>query len=133
VNVLVDTSVWSIVLRRPTPDPATYATLYGLVQEKRARVIGPIRQELLSGVREASQFERLRDFLRAFPDEQLLTEDHEQAAVYYNTCRSRGVQGSDTDLLICALAHRAGFLIYTFDNDFRRYGAHVPVRLFTPP
>ena len=132
MNVLVDTSVWSAVLRRRTPDPPTYAALHQLIREKRTRLIGPIRQELLSGVRETSQFERLRNYLRAFPDEQLLTADYEQAAVYFNACRSRGVQGSDIDLLMCAVAHRADLLIYTHDNDFRRYSLHISVRLFTP-
>jgi predicted nucleic acid-binding protein len=60
----------------------------GLVQ-----IIGPIRQELLSGIREQSQFERVREHLRRFPDLQITTDDYEEAASFYNRCRSKGIPG----------------------------------------
>ena len=104
-----------------------------LVRQKRARMIGPVRQELLSGLREMPQYERLRDYLRAFPDEALTTEDYEQAALFFNACRATGIQGSNTDFLICAVANRLQLLIYTFDQDFRQYSLHLPVRLFSSP
>jgi predicted nucleic acid-binding protein len=133
LNVLVDTSVWSLALRRKAPDPRSYAVLMQLIADGRAAVIGSIRQELLSGVRDNRSFERLRDYLRSFPDEPLLTTDYEQAAVYFNTCRARGIQGSNTDFLICAVAERMGWAVFTQDDDFQRYAAHIPVRLFAPP
>jgi predicted nucleic acid-binding protein len=133
LNVLVDTSVWSAVLRRKSHNADAYRHLMELVRQKRARMIGPVRQELLSGLREMPHYERLRDYLRAFPDEALTTEDYEQAALFFNACRAAGIQGSNTDFLICAVANRLQLLIYTFDQDFRQYSLHIPVRLFLTP
>lgn len=89
--------------------------------------MGAIRQEILSGLRTPAQFNRLRDALRAFPDTVLVTEDYELAAELFNTCRQRGVQGSNTDFLICAVAHRRHYQILTTDRDFQNFQAHIPV------
>jgi hypothetical protein len=98
VNVLVDTSVWSLALRRTAQLGDPYAEeLAQLVREGRVVMIGAIRQELLSGVRDAKQFATLRDRLRAFTDSTLEAEDFEQAAEFYNLCRSNGIQGSNID------------------------------------
>jgi hypothetical protein len=63
----------------------------------------------------------LREYLRAFPDLELTTEDYELAAEFFNTCRSNGVQGSSTDFLLCAVAHRRGYSIFTTDKDFENF------------
>ena len=133
MNVLVDTSVWSLALRRNPPSRAPeVAELVELIREQRVEIIGPIRQEVLSGVRSRAQFRLLRDRLRAFPDLLLSHEDYEQAAEFFTTCRGRGVQGSNTDFLICAAAHRRGLAVFTTDNDFQMFQHHIPVRLHTP-
>lgn len=105
------------------------STLTSLVEDGRAVIIGPIRQELLSGIKERVQFERLREHLRAFPDLLLTTEDHEEAAAFFNQCRDRGIQGSNTDFLICAVAVRNGFSILTTDDDFRHFAEILPISL----
>ncbi len=69
-------------------------------------MLGAIRQEILSGIRAAEQFKKLRDSLRAFPDEPLQQDDYEEAASCFNRCRGKGVQGSNTDFLLCAVALR---------------------------
>ncbi len=133
MNVLVDTSVWSLALRRNPPSRAPEVVeLVELIREQRVEIIGPIRQEVLSGVRSGAQFRLLRDRLRAFPDLPLSHEDYEQAAEFFTTCRGRGVQGSNTDFLICAAAHRRGLAVFTTDNDFQMFQHHIPVRLHTP-
>jgi predicted nucleic acid-binding protein len=134
VNVLVDTSVWSLGFRRqkiPTNDreKQLLVLLRDLIQDQRALLIGPVRQELLSGIREPEQFERLRQSLRAFPDEPLFTEDFEQAAELSNRCRARGIIGSTVDLLICAITLARGWQILTTDADFLRYAKAIPVPL----
>lgn len=95
MNVLVDSSVWSLALRRNTTHDAIAIVnvLRDLIAEGRVILLGAIRQEVLSGVRYKEQFARLQDYLRAFPDLQLTTEDYELAAEFFNTCRSNGVQG----------------------------------------
>jgi predicted nucleic acid-binding protein len=133
VNVIVDTSVWSLALRRrrPSRDPAALE-LAELVSEGRAVVMGPIRQELLSGVHEDRQFHALREHLRAFPDVALGTADHEEAARYFNQCRGRGVQGSNTDFLICAVSVRRKLGILTTDTDFLHFAKVLPIQLHAP-
>src|SRR5947199_9265564 len=92
-------------------------------------IIGPIRQELLSGIREHLQFERVREHLRRFPDLQITTDDYEEAASFYNRCRSKGIQGSATDFLICAVAIRTDLVIFTDDRDLVNDGMMPPIRL----
>ncbi len=95
-------------------------------------MLGPVRQELLSGVRTPSQFETLRDHLHAFPDICLESEDYEEAASFFNRCRGKGIQGSNTDFLICAAAVRRGFGILTADADFAHFAKVLPIELHRP-
>jgi predicted nucleic acid-binding protein len=133
MNIIVDTSVWSLALRRQRTSPsAETRELAELVREGRAAMLGPVRQELLSGVRVDQQFETLRDHLRAFPDVPLEVEDYEDAASFFNKCRARGIQGSNTDYLICAAAVRRGFGILTTDTDFAHFARVLPIELHTP-
>ena len=129
MKVIVDTSVWSLALRRRAPVHEAVGELRRLVSQARVAMLGPIRQELLSGIRDAAVFRRLRDHLGAFADEVLDREDYERAAEHFNTCRAAGVQGSNTDFLLCAVAERRAFPVLTTDADFRRYSALLPIRL----
>ncbi len=132
MNVLIDTSIWSLALRRRSSRNAESAELAALVKEGRARLVGPIRQEVLSGIRAKQQFERLRLQLRSFPDLSVGTEDYERAAELFNACRTRGVQGDHMDFLICSIAVREDLDIYTTDKDFSNYAQHIPIRLYVP-
>lgn len=133
MNILVDTSVWSLALRRRKPRADGHVCeLQALIDEGRVVMIGPIRQELLSGIRDAASHARLRDHLRAFPDEPLSLDDYERAGEHFNACRARGVQGSNTDFLLCAVAERRGIPILTADEDFRRFARVLPFLLYTP-
>jgi predicted nucleic acid-binding protein len=132
--VLVDTSVWSLALRRKPGDlnareRKLSAALAELIQEGRAQIVGVIRQELLSGIREAERFEKLRGYLRAF-DEPLEVADYEAAAEAHNRCRSRGIAGSAIDFLICAVALRREWQVFTADSDFEAYRKVLAVRLY---
>ena len=131
MNVLVDSSVWSLALRRNTTNDAIAIVniLRDLIADGRVVLLGAIRQEVLSGVRYKEQFSRLQEYLRAFPDLELTTEDYELAAEFFNTSRSNGVQGSNTDFLLCAVAHRRGYSIFTTDKDFENFRAYIPVVL----
>ncbi len=100
-----------------------------LVRDGRVAVVGPVRQEILSGIRSEQDFDRLRDRLADFPDIPILTADYEQAARFYNACRARGVAGGGVDLLICAVANRLGLKIFTTDPDFATYARYVPLKL----
>jgi predicted nucleic acid-binding protein len=133
VNVLVDTSVWSLALRRGAPRGSPpERELAELVREGRVLVVGPVRQEILSGVRDLDQWRMLRDRLRAFPDVVLQARDYEEAAGCFNRCRSKGVQGSNTDFLLCALAIRLGAAILTTDKDFDQFARALRIKLHEP-
>lgn len=93
---------------------------------------GAVRQELLSGIRSQEQYKSLRDRLRAFPDIELESSDYEEAAACFNRCRARGVQGSNTDFLLCAAALRRNAEIFTTDGDFRRFARILRLRLHRP-
>jgi predicted nucleic acid-binding protein len=130
MRVLVDTSVWSLALRRRTRSEApAVEELRRLIDQGRVAMIGPIRQEILSGIRTPDSFERLREHLRPYSDEPLQMGDFERAAEHFNTCRTRGIQGSNTDFLICAVAERRGFPILSTDADFTRFAAVLPIAL----
>jgi predicted nucleic acid-binding protein len=137
VPVLVDTGIWLLALRRhrgrlSEAESERISSLHDLLQDGLARLIGPIRQELLSGIREPAQFERLCDQLRAFQDEPLSTEDFEKAAHWSNECRRRGIAGSAVDFLICGVAVARGWQVFTTDSDFRAYAKVVPIQLRAP-
>ena len=129
-GVLVDTCIWSLALRSNAPkETAVVEQLSQLIDENQVRIIGPIRQELLSGYTDKNSFERLRQKIKYFPNEPIIDADYESAAEYSNFCRSKGIQGSHTDFLICAISMRAKFHIYTTDKDFQNYSKYLPISL----
>ena len=129
MSVLVDTCIWSALLRRQNPNSREAGELQRLILAGEARIIGPVRQELLAGIRHAHQFAHLRGALRAFADLTLRREHYEQAAEFTNLCILHGVQGNSTDFLISAVAQVEGLAIYTTDLDFTYYARHLPIRL----
>jgi predicted nucleic acid-binding protein len=133
MKVLVDTCVWSQLLRKATDenDPIILE-LNELIKEYRVQMIGPIRQELLSGIKNKKQFTMLKEHLRAFSDLGIETEDYETAAQMSNACRRKGIQGSHTDFLICAVAERYDLAIFSIDADFKLYKRHIPIKLHKP-
>jgi predicted nucleic acid-binding protein len=138
MNVLVDTSIWSLALRRRSRDLNTrervlVGELAELIREGRAAMIGLIRQELLSGIKTQTQFEELRKTLGAFRDEPVDTADHEAAAKAGNDCRAKGIAVSVVDILICAVAHRRGMSIFTTDPDFENYARELTLKLHAVP
>jgi predicted nucleic acid-binding protein len=133
MNVLVDTSIWSQVLRKTsTGNPVIKQELIELIKEMRIEIIGPIRQELLSGIKTEDQYRELKQYLSAFPDLRLDTEDFEMAAYYYNQCRRSGIQGSNTDFLICSAAHHHDLAVFTADNDFCSFKKCLPIEIYSP-
>jgi predicted nucleic acid-binding protein len=129
MKILVDTCIWSQVLRHKQPNQALKAKLKDLIHDGRVSIIGTIRQELLSGITNAKQFNSLKKSLSAFEDIPLTTEHFEKAAEFSNMCRRKGVQGSTIDFLICAVAYVEKLEIYTTDKDFESYKKYLPIRL----
>jgi predicted nucleic acid-binding protein len=130
--VIIDTCAWTQFLRRDRPaDDPIGTEVARLIRADVIQLLGPIRQELLSGAHPQDRFNQLKEYLRFHPN--LLTdeEDDETAASFYNLCRSKGIQGTSTDLLICAVAVRHRMRIFTTDTDFTRFAAYLPIDLHT--
>jgi predicted nucleic acid-binding protein len=130
MKVIVDTSVWSLALRRDNQESnATVDEFRRMITDHRVQMIGPIRQEILSGIRSESHFKKLQKHLESFPDLPAITEDYVTAAKYFNRCRAKGIQGSNTDFLICAMANRNNCSIFTTDKDFEMFSMYIKVVL----
>ena len=135
MKVLVDTPIWSLALRRrrtelPLKDRRLVAAWSRLIADNLVFLPGPVRQEVLSGIRDVAVFDRLGEYLRAFDDEPLAAEDYEEAARCSNRCRAAGVSGSSVDFLLCAVAIRRGAAVFTTDRDFTHYARVLPLRLY---
>jgi predicted nucleic acid-binding protein len=129
-GVLVDTCIWSLALRGNSPKETAIASqLTQLIDDNQVKIIGPIRQEVLSGYSDKNGFDKLRQKLKYFPNELVIDADYESAAEYSNFCRTKGVQGSHIDFLICAVAVRQKLKIFTTDKDFKLYAKHLPLTL----
>lgn len=135
MSVLVDTSIWSLALRRRAAhlnaDERTRVEgLRRLIELGEAKLIGAIRQELLSGIKEQKEFVLLRDELRNFQDEPLSRDDYERAAEMTNRLTSVGIACSAIDVLICAAAKQRDWEIFSTDRDFERYSNEFDFPLF---
>ena len=126
MKLLVDTSVWSLALRRKKsaslgPDEQNFkAELVQAIHDGRIAMLGILRQELLSGIKEAAIFEKARAALDSYLDEPIHTADYEYAARIYNECRSQGVQAGTVDILISAVAVRRGWKVLSSDGGLNR-------------
>ena len=103
-----------------------------LVRSGEAALMGPIRQEVLSGIRSRESFAAIQEELGNFRYLEIIPSDYDQAARFFNACRARGVTGTAIDLLICSVARRTDIPIFTTDADFEHYAPHVGIRLHRP-
>lgn len=130
-GVLVDTCIWSLALRGSKSKHENVVNeLTRLIDENQVRIIGLIRQELLSGYSDKRSFDKLRKKISYFTNEPVIDADYEAAAEYSNLCRAKGVLGSHIDFLICAVSIRTNFPIFTTDKDFKNYSKHLPISLY---
>jgi len=131
-RILVDTSVWSLALRKKEKtdqEMRVINQLSKIINNLDMVIIGPIRQEILSGINDKKKYEELREKISIFEDFQLHTYDYELAAELFNECRKHGIQGSHIDYLICAVAINNDMSILTLDNDFQLYKKHMKLKI----
>ncbi len=131
MKVLVDTPIWSYALRTHNNKyQFEIDQLKSLIRDQRALIIGPIRQEILSGYSDLRKFKKLKEKLSFFENTPIQDIDYELAAELCNKCRKKGVQGSHIDFLICAVAKRFDVPIFTTDKDFPHYQKAVSIKLY---
>ena len=126
MKVLADACVWSLLLRRKKgaalsgDEQLVLASLTEAIKDGRVVIVGPIRQEVLSGIRDQAQIAKLRAALAAFCDAPLTTFHYEEAARLFNLCRRRGVECGAIDILICVIAAQMRWSILTNDQGLER-------------
>ncbi len=134
--IIVDTSVLSLALRRrprAVPEPALVRIFRRLVAEDQPIAVpGIVLQELLSGVRSADEFDRLRDLMDGFPQILATHDHHVSAARISNTCRQAGITVSAVDCLIAAMAVENNSQLLSGDADFERMAPHCGLRPLPP-
>ena len=136
MNLVVDTSVWSLVLRRPQVEennPFVQVFRAHVMREDGLVLIGNILQELLDGVKSSRDFHRLLTVLEPFPLLELTREIYVEAAQLRNTCRSKGVQAGPIDFLISAACIEHGFPLLTADRDFTHIANHSDLVVVPTP
>ena len=127
MNLVVDTSVWSLVLRRPRvdeDDPHVRAFRWHLESGDGHFLTGNILQELLDGLRSTKQLDRLLALLDPYPLLELDRQTYVAAARLRAVCRSKGVNAGPIDFLIAAACCQYGFPLLTADKDFVRIAGH---------
>lgn len=92
-------------------------------------MLGPIRQELLSGIKYEKKFDELKSKLQWYDDFLIKTTEYELAASLCNKLKSNGIQGSHIDFLNCAVALNHDLGIYTYDKDFFRFASVIAIKL----
>lgn len=126
MKTIVDTCVWSLALRRSKftqlslREQQSVTDLKGAIQDNRVAIIGPIRQEVLSGIRDKTEFNTIQQLLDPFRDEEIVPTDYIDSARLFNLCSDQGVQCGPIDILICAVASRLRFGISTSDKSLLR-------------
>lgn len=131
MKVLVDTPIWSHALRsRKKEYQYEIEQLESLIKDQRVLIIGPIRQEILSGYNDVKKFKKLKEKLSYFENAPIQDSDYESAAEMCNQCRRKGIQGLHIDFLICAVAIRLDVPVFTADKDFLEYKNVLSLKLF---
>jgi hypothetical protein len=134
VNVLVDTSVWSLALRRAPLPRAPEVVLLDTCLERGDVIVttGIVLQELLQGFQGPAQARRIVKQFSLLPVIPPEVEDHIEAAALRNHCRRSGVQVGTIDALLARLCIRHGLHLLTADKDFEAMARHCSLSLLRP-
>lgn len=122
MRVLVDTSIWSLSLRKegPTEHPAVQKLMAMLQADEDVFLTGLILQEILQAFRSDSSFRRVARHLEPFPLLELERRDFIAAALLQRKCAARNVSVSTADCQIATAAIRHDCLLLSADKDFER-------------
>lgn len=132
MNLLVDTSVWSLALRRDgdATQPEVGALRGALLGDDLVVTTGLVLQELLQGFSGPTAHDQIVDRFSSLQLVQPDRGDHIAAASLRNTCRRAGVQLGTIDALLAQLSIRHELTLLTTDNDFRHAAEHCPLTVW---
>ena len=132
MSVFVDTSVWSLALRRDTPpDIAEMTELRRALVAGSVISTGLVLQELLQGFSKPKAHQQIIERFRSLPLIVPNRDDHVDAADLRIRCRRRGVQVGTIDALFAQLCIRHELSMLTTDRDFQSIGRIVPLTIWT--
>jgi predicted nucleic acid-binding protein len=132
MTLLVDTSVWSLALRRDAEatEPEVQELKEALFGAEVVVTTGLVLQELLQGFSGAKAQTQIIERFGALPLLQPDRDDHIGAAALRNSCRQSGVQLGTIDALLAQLAIRHDLTLLTTDQDFTHAAKHCPLRVW---
>lgn len=132
MTLLVDTSVWSLALRRDgAGDTREVMALRDALDGADSVVTtGLVLQELLQGFNGPKAREAIIERFGALPLIQPDRQDHIGAAEVRNLCRRHGVQVGTIDALLIQLCGRYELTLLSADKDFEHAAPHLPFRLW---
>jgi predicted nucleic acid-binding protein len=133
LSIFVDTSVWSLALRRDGPSSAAQVVALIRMIESGEPILttGFVLQELLQGFSAPKAREQILERFTALPLLVPGRQDHVDAAELRNTCRRHGVQAGTIDALFAQLCIRHNLLMLTSDNDFQSIAKHCALRIWS--
>ena len=133
MSLLVDTSVWSLALRRDVEQstPEVVALRHALLGTDQVFATGLVLQELLQGFAGPKDRAQLLDCLSALAFLQPVKEDHIEAAEVQNSCRRYGVQIGPINALLMQLCRKNDLTLLTTDQDFHAATRHVEFRMWS--
>lgn len=134
MTFLVDTSVWSLALRRDADSSAAHvkALWNALEGEDFVVTTGIVLQELLQGFSGPRARDEIIERFSALPLLVPDRNDHIEAALLRNACRRAGVQLATIDALLAQLCIHHGLVMLTTDEDFTFAAKHCPLRVWAP-
>jgi predicted nucleic acid-binding protein len=132
MTLLVDTSVWSLALRRDgdVAEPEVHHLKDALLGSEVVTTTGLVLQELLQGFSDPKASAQIIERFAALPLLQPDREDHVSAAALRNRCRQAGVQIGTIDALLAQLCIRNDLTLLTTDKDFTHVAKHCPLRVW---
>lgn len=132
VSLFVDTSVWSLALRRDREAESAHVDELRRALEQGQAVIttGLVLQELLQGFAGPKSHKQILDSFSALPLLVPDREDHIAAATLRNRCRRAGVQAGTIDVLIAQLCIRHDLPLLSTDADFEHIAHHAPLKVW---
>ena len=132
MSLFVDTSVWSLALRRDAPASIrqVMALVRALENGEPVLTTGLVLQELLQGFAGAKSHAQILDRFSALPLLPPDREDHIRAADLRNRCRRNGVQIGTIDALLAQLCIRHDLTMLTTDKDFGHVARHSTLRVW---
>ena len=135
MSLFVDTSVWSLALRRDQPADRAEVGMLTRAIERGETVLttGLVLQELLQGFAGPKSRPQIVERFSALPLIVPDRDDHIGAAALRNDCRRRGVQIGTIDALLAQLCLRYDATLLTADEDFTRVAEHSRLKLWSQP